>query len=88
MSRPTRRTRQPVAATSEAPRRSPLVWLVYGLGVLAGLVLAVSALFTLGGVFGSDDVEFTVSTWPLLVWGGLAALAGATWLWRRRATRR
>lgn len=65
-----------------------LVWIVYGLGLVAALILIVSALFTAGGYFGSDDTAVDVSPVALVVWGGLAALAFATWLWRRLKGRR
>jgi len=56
---------------------------VYGLGLLAALILIASALFTAGGYFGSEDTAVDVSPVALVVWGGLVALAVATWLWRR-----
>jgi len=65
-----------------------LVWVVYGLGILAALVLIASALFSAGGYFGSDDTSVDVSPVAVVVWGGLVALAVATWLWRRRRGRR
>jgi hypothetical protein len=64
--------------------RSVVVWMVYGLGILAAAVLVASALFAAGGYFGSDDTVVDVSPVALVVWGGLVALAAATWLWRRR----
>ena len=68
--------------------RSMLVWVVYVVGTLAALVLIASALFAAGGYFGSDDTVVDVSPVALVVWGGLVALAAATWLWRRREGRR
>jgi membrane protein YdbS with pleckstrin-like domain len=68
--------------------RSVLVWIVYGLGILAAAVLVASALFAAGGYFGSDDTVVDVSPVAVAVWGGLVALAAATWLWRRREGRR
>ncbi len=65
-----------------------LVSVVYGLGILAALVLIVSALFSAGGYFGSDDTRVEVSPVAVVVWGGLVALAVVTWLWRRRRGRR
>ena len=80
MSRQTvRRAAQP-AARARTPIR---VWVVYALGVLAALILIASALFTAGGYFGSDDTTVDVSPLALVVWGGLVALAVATWLARR-----
>jgi hypothetical protein len=65
-----------------------LLWVVYGLGILAAAVLVASALFAAGGYFGSDDTVVDVSPVAVVVWGGLVALAAATWLWRRREGRR
>lgn len=75
---------------SAAGRRSRLIllWIVYGLGLVAALILIVSGLFTAGGYFGSDDTAVNVSPVALVVWGGLAVLAVATWLWRRLRGRR
>ena len=64
------------------------VWVVYALGVLAALIFMASALFTAGGYFGSDDTTVDVSPVALVVWGGLVALAVATWLARRMRGRR
>ena len=74
---------------SVSARGTPvLVWIVYGLGLLAALILIASALFTAGGYFGSDDTAVDVSPVALVVWGGLVALAVVTWLWRRLRGRR
>ena len=74
---------------SVSARRTPvLVWVAYALGILAALVLIVSALFTAGGYFGSDDAAVDVSPVAIVVWGGLVVLAGAIWLWRRLGGRR
>ena len=71
------------------PRRRPvLVWVVYALGILAAAVLLLSALFSAGGYFGSDDTVVSVSPVALAFWGGLLALAVLTWLWRKRGSRR
>ena len=76
-------------APREPTRRIPvLVWIVYGLGVLAALILIASALFTAGGYFASDDTAVDVSPVAIVVWGGLVALALATWLSRRLRGRR
>jgi uncharacterized membrane protein YidH (DUF202 family) len=87
VSRSTRRTQTPVLATAE--KRPLLVWVVYGLGILAAAVFVLSALLTAGTYFRSDDVpvELGVSTLALVVWGGLIALAVGTWFWRRRTGR-
>jgi len=82
-----------IARTRSEPttsvRRTPvLVWIVYGLGLLAALILVASALFTAGGYFGSDDTAVDVSPVAIVVWGGFLALAVATWLWRRLKGRR
>ena len=85
MIRITRTSTQPAAGRRNRPI---LVWIVYGLGLVAALILIVSALFTAGGYFGSDDTEVDVSPVGLVVWGALVALAAATWLWRRLEGRR
>ena len=85
MSRIARTRTQPA---SPGRSRPVLVWVVYGLGILAALVLIASALFSAGGYFGSDDTSVDVSPVAVVVWGGLVALAVATWLWRRRRGRR
>ena len=58
------------------------------LGCPRCLILIASALFTAGGYFGSDDTTVDVSPLALVVWGGLVALAVATWLVRRLKERR
>ena len=62
------------------------VWLVYGLGILAATIFAVSILFVAGAYIASDDVPvtFNVSSVAIVLWGGLIALAVTTWLVRRR----
>jgi len=66
------------------------VWVVYSLGMLAAAIFVFSILFTAGAYFLSDDVEvtFDVSTLAIVLWGGLIALAGGLWIWRRRQGRR
>jgi membrane protein YdbS with pleckstrin-like domain len=78
------------AAASRVRKRPLLVWAIYILGGIAVAVLVLSALFTAGAFFGSDDADVVLDVSPLavLVWGGLIALAVVTWLWRRRAVRR
>lgn len=65
------------------------VWLVYVLGVLAGVIFAFSLLFTLGALVLSDDVPVTydVSWLAIVLWGGLMAAALITWIVRRRKRR-
>jgi hypothetical protein len=65
------------------------VWLVYGLGILAGVIFSLSLLFTLGAVVLSDDVPVTydISWLAIVLWGGLAAAALVTWARRRRQRR-
>jgi hypothetical protein len=79
---------------SRSARRAPTVAIVekrpiyvttlYALGILSGAVLVFSALFTIGGYFGSDDTAVALSLWALLLWGGLVVLAVLTWLLRRK----
>ncbi|HLE98739.1 MAG TPA: hypothetical protein VI540_02490 [Gaiellaceae bacterium] len=66
------------------------VWLVYGLGILAAIIVAGSVLFTAGAFVASDDVPATlsISVLGIVLWGGLIVLAVATWLTRRRGARR
>ena len=66
------------------------VWVVYSLGILAAAIFVFSILFTAGAYFLSDDVDvsFDVSTLAIMLWGGLMALAGVVWVWRRRQGRR
>jgi hypothetical protein len=62
------------------------VWLVYALGILAVSILVLSMLFTLGAYLLSDDVPVTanVSVPAIVLWGGITAVAGGLWLYRRR----
>jgi LPXTG-motif cell wall-anchored protein len=81
-------SRPPEANTSGG---TPIwVWVVYSLGILAAAIFVFSILFTAGAYFLSDDVEVTldVSTLAIVLWGGLMALAGGLWIWRRRQGRR
>ena len=66
------------------------VWVVYSLGILAAAIFVFSILFTAGAYFLSDevDVTFDVSMLAIVLWGGLMALAGGLWIWRRRQGRR
>jgi len=65
------------------------VWVVYSLGILAAAIFVFSILFTAGAYFLSDDVDvgFDVSTLAIVLWGGLMALAGGVWVWRRQGRR-
>jgi hypothetical protein len=79
----------PTRRDKEAPPRpagTPIwVWLVYGLGLLAGVIFFFSVLFTLGAVLLSGDVPVSTDvSWPAIVlWGGLVLAAVVTWLVRR-----
>jgi len=66
------------------------VWLVYAFGIFAAVIFALSILFTAGAPLLSDDVDQTVnvSIPAIVLWGGLMALAGGLWVWRRRQGRR
>jgi len=89
MSRPTQRSKD---VTTASPRAgTPIwVWVVYSLGILAAAIFVFSILFTAGAYFLSDevDVTFDVSVLAIVLWGGLMALAGGLWIWRRRQGRR
>ena len=65
------------------------VWVVYGLGILAGAVIAFSLLFTLGARVLSGDVPVGYDfSWPAtIIWGGLALAAIVTYVVRRRQRR-
>lgn len=86
MSREGAPTRREQAAPAPAAGTPIWVWLVYGLGILAGVIFAFSVLFTLGAVVLSDGVgvSYDVSWLAILLWGGLMAAALATWVKRRR----
>jgi hypothetical protein len=62
------------------------VWVVYVFGILAAAIFAFSVLFTLGAVLLSDDVavSYDVSTFAIILWGGLILAAVVTWFVRRR----
>ena len=62
------------------------VWVVYALGGLGAAVFVGSALFVAGAYLLSDDVPvtFDVSMLAIVLWGGLVAVAAATWIARRR----
>ena len=89
MSRPTLRTKD--GTNPSRPGGTPLwVWVVYSLGILAAAIFVFSILFTAGAYFLSSDVDvtFDVSVLAIVLWGGLMALAGGLWVWRRRQGRR
>jgi LPXTG-motif cell wall-anchored protein len=73
--------RQPAAGRAARP---VWVWLIYGLGICGATMVVLSALFTTGASLGDAGVSFNVSLPAMLVWGGLAVVGGATWVWRRR----
>ena len=62
------------------------VWLVYGLGILAGAIFLFSALFTLGALVLSDDVpvDADISLPAIALWGAMVLVALGIWLVRRR----
>jgi hypothetical protein len=61
------------------------VWVVYGLGILAGTVFAVSLLFLLFAyaATGSGGFGIHVSDAAFVVWLVLAVAAAVTFVWRR-----
>jgi hypothetical protein len=79
-------------APSKKPQTEPAagtpiwVWLVYGLGLLAGTVIVFSLLFTFGALALSSDVPVGYDfSWPAaILWGGLVLAAVVTWIVRRR----
>ena len=83
---PAKREKADVDARPAAAGTPIWVWLVYGLGVLAGVIFLFSALFTLGALVLSDDVPVTydVSVPAFVLWGGLMLAAVLTWVVRRR----
>ena len=82
-------------APSSKPKPAPAagtpiwVWLVYGLGILAGVIFVFSLLFTLGAAVLSDDVPVTydISWLAIVLWGAFIVAALATWLVRRKQRR-
>ena len=83
-------------APSKKPKAAPAagtpiwVWLVYGLGILAGVIFVFSVLFTLGALLLSDDVPvgYDVSWLAIVLWGAFMVAALATWFVRRRQRQR
>ena len=79
-------------APSKKPKAAPAagtpiwVWLVYSLGILAGVIFVFSLLFTLGALLLSDDVPvgYDVSWLAIVLWGAFMVAALATWFVRRR----
>ena len=59
------------------------VWVVYGLGLLAGLIFALSALFTAGAHFLGGS-GYRTSPLAFVLWGAVLLIAVGTWLVRRR----
>ena len=76
-------------APSKAPRETaaagtPIwVWLVYGFGIFAALVVVLSVLFTAGAHFLGGS-GYRTSPVAFVLWGGIAVAALAVWLTRRR----
>ena len=64
------------------------VWAIYVLGILAATIIVLSVLFSIGAYISDVDVTLNVSTPAIVLWGGLTALAGGLWIWRRRQGRR
>jgi VIT1/CCC1 family predicted Fe2+/Mn2+ transporter len=89
LSRPTARTKTLASAPAPTGGTPVLVWLVYGLGILAVTVVALAALFLLGAYLASgEQLTVRVSAVAVVVWGGLIALAVGTLVVRRRGGRR
>ena len=87
MSREGAPSKQP---TSQPAAGTPIwVWLVYGLGILAGTIIAFSLLFTLGAALLARDVpvSYDFSLPAAILWGGLVLAAVVTWVVRRRKRR-
>jgi len=87
-------SREGAPAKRPAPARAagtPIwVWLIYILGILAGVIFAVSLLFTFGALVLSDEgtgVSYDVSWLAIVLWGAFVAAALITWLVRRRQRR-
>ena len=59
------------------------VWLVYGLGVLAALIVVLSVLFTAGAHFLGGS-GYRTSPLAFVLEGGLAVVALVVWFRRRR----
>jgi uncharacterized membrane protein len=59
------------------------VWVVYGLGVLAGLIFVLSVLFTAGAHFLGGS-GYRTSPLAFVIWGVLLLIAVGTWVLRRR----
>ena len=82
-------------APSKQPKSQPAagtpiwVWVVYGLGLLAAVIIVFSVLFTLGARVLSNDVPvgYDFSLLATIVWGGLVLAALVTYMMRRRQRR-
>ena len=86
MSRPTRRTKAMDAPVPAPTGGTPIVvWLIYGLGILAATVFVLAGLFVLGAYIASDGAPFSIgiSTLAIVVWGAFIAFALGTLLIRR-----
>jgi hypothetical protein len=74
------------APPAQAEAGTPVwVWVVYGLGILAGTVFAFSLLFLLFAyaATGSGGFGVHVSDTAFVVWLVLAVAAAVTFVWRR-----
>ena len=62
-----------------------VVWVIYGLVILAVTVFVLAGLFVLGSYIAADGAPFSIgiSTLALVVWGALIAFALGTLLVRR-----
>jgi hypothetical protein len=60
------------------------VWLIYGLGLVAGALLVLSIAWVAVVSMSSDDTSYDVNTPAFVLWGVLVAVAAGTLVWRRR----
>ncbi|MBM2822472.1 MAG: hypothetical protein HW413_1218 [Thermoleophilia bacterium] len=78
------RSPRPASASGGTPI---WVWVVYFVGIFAAAIFVFFSLFSAGAYF-LGDTPVGVSILGVIVWGGLMALAGGLWIWRRRQGRR
>ncbi len=83
---PAERERASERAAARASGTPIWVWIVYALGIFAGVIFAFSVLFTLGAFLLSDDIplSYDVSIPAIVLWGGMLLVAIALWVVRRR----